>query len=69
MNPFELFINSCMTFLAAGLFVYWSWRILALLRGLDERLDDLLDADWALGREILKLLRSLFFPTQFFLVP
>jgi|HubBroStandDraft_6_1064221.scaffolds.fasta_scaffold71213_4 hypothetical protein len=69
MNPNEIFIGGSIIFFASGLLVYWGSRVLTLLRASETDLNDLLDADLEVGRQVRLQLRGLFSPSQTFLLP
>jgi len=69
MNPNELFIGGSIIFFASGLLLYWGSRVLTLLRASEADLNDLLDADLEMGRQVWLQLHGLFGPSQTFLLP
>ena len=69
MTPNEVLIAGSVVFLAGGLFVYWGSRVLTLVRGSEEELNEMLDRDLDVGRQIWWHVRSPISPPQSFLLP
>ena len=60
----DILVSGFMIFFSAGLLVYWCSRTLMFLRESDEELNQVLEADLWWGRQVLYLLRMLFFPSS-----
>ena len=59
---FEGIFAECIIFAATGLFVYWTFRAILLLRGTEAEINQTLDRDLEWAHTFLENLRMLFVP-------
>jgi hypothetical protein len=69
MNSSDFFTVASIIFFAGGLLVYWVSRVVVLLVASEAEVNDLLNNDLSVGRQIWLYLRSLFIPPQTFILP
>jgi hypothetical protein len=55
-------MTAIILFFSTGLLVYWTSRVLFLMRGPAERVNRLLEADLAWGKRFIDTLRGMFAP-------